>query len=111
MGDKKRIAVIFGGQSSEHEVSRVSAESVVRNIDRDKFDVVMLGITKDGRWLSYDGPAELLGTGEWERLAEAEMAAGRLEMAGIPQRRSFWLSIARPGGYCARRGRKRVTAR
>ncbi|MDF2522915.1 MAG: D-alanine/D-alanine ligase [Clostridiales bacterium] len=71
MSNKKKIAVIFGGQSSEHEVSRVSAESVIKNINRDKFDVVMMGITKEGRWLRYDGPAEKLGTGEWQALAEA----------------------------------------
>lgn len=71
MKDKKRIAVIFGGQSSEHEVSRVSAESVLKNIDSDKYEVEMLGITKDGRWLSYDGPVGLIGTGEWQALAEA----------------------------------------
>lgn len=77
MGDKKRIAVIFGGQSSEHEVSRVSAQSVLENIDRGKYDVEMIGITKDGRWLSYDGPVNLLGTGEWQAVAEAGIA-GRL---------------------------------
>jgi D-alanine-D-alanine ligase len=71
MKDKKRIAVIFGGQSSEHEVSRASAESVLKNIDSDKYEVEMLGITKDGRWLSYDGPVELIGTGGWQALAEA----------------------------------------
>ncbi len=70
MKDKKRIAVIFGGQSSEHEVSRFSAEAVLKHMDTDKFDVAMIGITKDGRWLSYDGPLELLGTGEWQALAE-----------------------------------------
>lgn len=86
MGDKKRIAVIFGGQSSEHEVSRVSAQSVLNNIDREKYDVEMIGITKDGRWLSYDGPVNLLGTGEWQAVAEArleERLAGRLA-AGSP---------------------------
>jgi D-alanine-D-alanine ligase len=72
MSGKIRVAVIFGGQSSEHEVSRVSAESVLRNIDREKFDVKMLGITKDGRWLSYDGPVELLSTGEWQKIAETK---------------------------------------
>ncbi len=71
MKEKKRIAVVFGGQSSEHEVSRFSAESVLRNIDTDKFDVAMIGITRDGRWLSYDGPLELLGTGGWQAIAEA----------------------------------------
>ena len=72
MGDKKRIAVIFGGQSSEHEVSRFSAESVLRNIDQDKFDVVMIGITRAGTWLPYSGPIGLIATGEWQALAEAE---------------------------------------
>jgi len=66
---KKRIAIIFGGQSTEHEVSRFSAESIIKNIDRDKFDVAMIGITRDGTWLSYDGPVEKIGTGEWEGLA------------------------------------------
>ena len=74
MGDKKRVAVIFGGQSSEHEVSRFSAEAVLKNIDRNKFDVAMIGITKDGRWLSYNGPVELIGTGGWQALAEAGQA-------------------------------------
>ena len=70
MSNKKRIAVIFGGQSSEHEVSRVSAESVIRNINKDKYDVNMIGITMDGRWLSYDGPVENLSTGKWQAIAE-----------------------------------------
>ncbi|MDP4180146.1 MAG: D-alanine--D-alanine ligase [Bacillota bacterium] len=69
MNKKIRVAVIFGGQSSEHEVSRVSAESVIRNINKDKFDVVMVGITKDGNWLNYNGPVDKLGSGEWEKLA------------------------------------------
>lgn len=72
MSKRKRVMVIFGGQSSEHEVSRVSAESVIGNIDRDKFDVVMVGITKDGKWLSYDGPVDKLGSGEWQAIAEAK---------------------------------------
>jgi len=66
---KKKVAVVFGGQSSEHEVSRVSAESVIRNISAEKFDVVMIGITKDGNWLNYNGPIEKIGSGEWEALA------------------------------------------
>jgi D-alanine-D-alanine ligase len=83
MSGKKRIAVIFGGQSSEHEVSRVSAQSVVENIDRDKYDVVMIGITRDGRWLNYDGPVEKLGTGEWQLIAESQASARkRLAQAG-----------------------------
>lgn len=71
MEGKKKIAVIFGGQSTEHEVSRVSAQSVISNINKDKYDVVMIGVTKDGRWLTYDGPVEKLGTGEWQEIAES----------------------------------------
>ena len=66
---KKRVAVIFGGQSSEHEVSRVSAQSVIENIDKSKYEVVMIGITKEGQWLNYEGPADKIGSGEWEKLA------------------------------------------
>lgn len=75
MSHKKRVAVIFGGQSSEHEVSRRSAESVLNNINRDKYDVVMYGITKDGRWLHYSGPVDKLPTGEWQAIAEAKTLA------------------------------------
>ncbi|WP_114297171.1 D-alanine--D-alanine ligase family protein [Anaerobacterium chartisolvens] len=70
MTDKKTIAVLFGGQSSEHDVSRISAQSVIENLDRDKYNVVMIGITKEGRWLTYNGPVEKLGSGEWQAIAE-----------------------------------------
>jgi D-alanine-D-alanine ligase len=48
---KLRIGVIFGGRSAEHEVSLVSAASVMANLDKRKYEVVPIGITKDGRWL------------------------------------------------------------
>lgn len=51
---KKRIAVLFGGQSSEHEVSCMSAATIISNIDTEKYEVVLIGITKDGRWLKAD---------------------------------------------------------
>lgn len=70
MSKKKRIAVIFGGQSSEHEVSRVSAQSVISNLDKNKYEVVMIGVTKSGKWMTYEGPVEKLGTGEWQAIAE-----------------------------------------
>ncbi len=64
---KKKIAVLFGGRSSEHEVSRVSAYSVIRHLPREKYDLVCVGITKDGRWYLFDGPAEEIPDGRWER--------------------------------------------
>src|ERR1700758_9000 len=55
-----RIAVLYGGTSAEHEVSVVSARSVLAAIDRDKYDVVPIAITKAGEWLLPDrAPAEL----------------------------------------------------
>ena len=51
---KKRILVIFGGQSSEHIVSCMSAVNVINNIDRDTYEVLIVGITEEGRWLLVD---------------------------------------------------------
>ncbi len=73
MSKKKRVAVVFGGQSSEHEVSRLSACSVLKNINRDKYDVVMIGVTKEGRWLNYDGPPALIPEGKWQQAAEQKV--------------------------------------
>lgn len=71
---KIRLAVVFGGRSSEHEVSLRSAESVINNLDKEKYDVIMIGITKDGRWLLYDGDAKALGDGSWQKKAEEDLA-------------------------------------
>lgn len=62
---KKNVAIIFGGNSSEHDVSVVSATSVIKNVPKDKYDIVMLGITKDGRWLKFDGDIEKLADDSW----------------------------------------------
>ena len=68
---KIRLGIIFGGQSSEHEVSRASAGNVLAAIDREKYQPVMIGITKDsGKWLIYDGPEEALADGSWQEKAE-----------------------------------------
>ena len=63
---KMKIAVLFGGASSEHEGSLVSAYSVLTNIPKDKYDVMCIGITKKGHWLCYPGEYEDIRTGEWE---------------------------------------------
>ncbi|QGU94120.1 D-alanine--D-alanine ligase [Clostridium bovifaecis] len=64
---KKKVAILFGGQSTEHEVSRVSASSVLRNIDLSRYDVYPIGITKDGKWFEYTGAIEKIENGEWEK--------------------------------------------
>ena len=64
---KVRVAVVFGGRSGEPPVSCASAGMVLGVIDRDKYDVVPIGILPDGRWvLAADDPARLaLGGGFW----------------------------------------------
>lgn len=66
----KRIGVLFGGKSGEHEVSLLSAASVIEAIDREKYDVVMIGITKGGQWKLYEGDVKDLADGSWEKTAE-----------------------------------------
>ena len=65
--EKMNVAVLFGGVSSEHEVSRVSAGYVVRELDREKYTVYTVGITKDGRWLLFSGSTEQMADGSWEQ--------------------------------------------
>ena len=60
---KLRVGILFGGRSGEHEVSLLSAASVLKAIDKKKYDVVPIGITKEGRWLT-DSHAEGLLRGE-----------------------------------------------
>lgn len=67
MYSKKTVAVIFGGQSSEHEVSRVSAMLMLNSLNKEKYQVLPVGITKKGEWLVYNGPVEHVKTGEWEK--------------------------------------------
>lgn len=64
--EKKKIAVIFGGCSSEHEISRLSATCVINNLPKDKYEPILLGITKDGRWYLFSGPVEEIADGRWE---------------------------------------------
>lgn len=52
---RRRVLVLYGGRSSEHEVSCLSARSVLNAIDRDRYEVVTVGITRDGRWTLTDG--------------------------------------------------------
>ena len=61
--NKLSVGIIFGSNSTEYEVSLVSASSVIRNIDRDRFDVVMIGISRDGRWFSYFGDVDSIENG------------------------------------------------
>lgn len=63
---KKTVALLFGGVSSEHEVSCMSVSSVYENVDREKYDTLLFGITKEGRWFLYDGAIEKVRKDQWE---------------------------------------------
>ncbi|MCI9594294.1 MAG: D-alanine--D-alanine ligase [Lachnospiraceae bacterium] len=63
--DRLNLAVIFGGRSSEHEVSCMSAVNVIEQIDEKRYKVFLIGITKEGRWLKADG-VEAVRLGSWK---------------------------------------------
>ena len=64
---KRSVAVIFGGASSEYEVSLRSASFVISGVDREKYDLTMVGITKKGQWLLYSGPEDAIADDGWNR--------------------------------------------
>ncbi|WP_411072852.1 D-alanine--D-alanine ligase family protein [Streptomyces sp. cmx-4-25] len=82
---KPRVAVVFGGRSSEHAISVVTAGAVLSAIDRDKYDVLPIGITTDGRWaLTADAP---------ERMAIADRALPNVAELAESERGGVVLSV------------------
>jgi D-alanine-D-alanine ligase len=97
---KTRVGVIFGGRSGEYEISIRSANTVIKEIDKDRYDVVPLAITRDGRWLK---PAESMGLlpSEIGRLAEESVDNIPENTAVIPggslgDNQAFGLDVAFP---------------
>ena len=64
--DRTNIAVLFGGQSSEHEVSCISAVTIINAINTEVYNVIIIGITKEGHWLLVDS-VEAITDGSWRR--------------------------------------------
>ena len=62
---KLKVAVLFGGQSSEHEVSCRSALTIIHNMDKERYEQLLVGITKEGRWLLTPN-AEAIEDGSWK---------------------------------------------
>ncbi len=82
-GPRLRVAVVFGGRSTEHAISCVSAGSVLKAIDRDRYDVVPVGITRSGRWvLAADDAAALEIVGG--RLPEVDDSGTAVVLAADP---------------------------
>jgi len=74
MNRKLRVGILFGGRSGEHEVSLLSAASILKAIDRKKFEVVPIGITKQGRWLA---------AGDAHALLDGDIARSQLEAPSV----------------------------
>lgn len=63
--DKKTVGIVFGGVSSEHDISCISAKSIIKNIDLNKYNIVLIGITKNGKWYIFNDDVELLPEDKW----------------------------------------------
>lgn len=63
--EKITLLILFGGKSTEYEVSLISASSIIENADREKYDIVTVGITKDGDWYLYEGGTAAIRDGSW----------------------------------------------
>src|SRR5215469_539946 len=86
MSKKLRVGVIFGGRSGEHEVSVASAASVMRALDADKYDIVPIGITHEGRWLAGADPVKMLAGAAMEDSGEQSAPVTAVTITGDPTR-------------------------
>ena len=110
---KITLAVLFGGSSTEYEISLQSAHAVLTHLDRDRYEPVLLGITRDGRWLLYQGPVDALLDDTWHTDARHTVPAvispdhlhrlwpdGDLGIAGFGLRCSGPVRFQWPRGDC-----------
>jgi len=98
-GNRLRIGIVFGGRSGEHTVSLASAASVLSAIDRDRYEVVPMGIAKDGRWLVGGDPLRALASAAGVKLARP--AAGPPTPARRRGRRAGLARVETAGGLPA----------
>ena len=91
--EKMCVVLLFGGMSSEHEVSRVSVGNFVNNIDREKYETLAVGITKEGRWLYTEATAAQMADGSWEDLA------GNMACVISPDRADHGMILFTPEGH------------
>lgn len=64
---KTKVAIIFGGANTEHEVSLKSAANIIEHIDKNLYEITLIGITKSGKWLHFSGDPSLIPSGAWEK--------------------------------------------
>ena len=95
-GERVRVAVVFGGRSNEHAISCVSAGSILRNLDPQRFEVVAIGITPEGSWVLTDGDPDALAITN-RQLPEVTSESGtELALPADPRRSGQLVSLA-PG--------------
>jgi D-alanine-D-alanine ligase len=92
-----RVAVVFGGRSNEHAISCVSAGSILRNLDPERFEVVAVGITPDGSWVLTDGDPDALAITNRQLPGVSSESGTELALAADPRRAGELVSLA-PGG-------------
>lgn len=96
---KLRVGVLFGGRSGEHEVSLLSAASVLKAIDPKKYEVIPIGITKEGRWVTAT---------DAERLLTGDALTPRQLRAGDPEATAPAAVLARGEAILVPRFRRRT---
>ena len=92
-----RVAVVFGGRSNEHAISCVSAGSVLRNLDPERFEVVAVGITPEGSWVLTDGDPDSLAIANRQLPGVSSESGTELALTADPRRAGQLVSLA-PGG-------------
>lgn len=97
---KINVMVIFGGKSGEHEVSLMSAASILRAMNKEKYNIIPVGITKEGIWKLFDGSIEQIESGEWENIANKllESKENRSDISILPvEKEEFSVTIGNKG--------------
>jgi D-alanine-D-alanine ligase len=92
-----RVAVVFGGRSNEHAISCVSAGSILRNLDPERFEVVAVGITPEGSWVLTDGDPDSLAIANRQLPGVSSESGTELALTADPRRAGQLVSLA-PGG-------------
>lgn len=98
MSARIRVAVVYGGRSSEHAISCVSAGSILRNLDPNRFEVVSVGISPEGSWVLTDGRPETLAITDGTLPAVSGSSGTELALAADPARRGQLLSLGEAAG-------------
>ncbi|MFF2481457.1 D-alanine--D-serine ligase VanG [Paenibacillus sp. NPDC058071] len=88
--EKIKIGVVFGGRSTEYSVSLASASAVIDHLDKQKYEIVMIGITKEGHWYRYEGDPSLIRDDCWDThescvpafIAPSRSRQGLIELVG-----------------------------